>query len=70
MKLFSCRLPQQHAPCYSLNCCAKECTNTSDIWVLTVLPQDPELRQVWVDKIARDDWTPDENSALCEVIQR
>lgn len=35
---------------------------------MTVLPQDPDLRQVWVDKIARDDWTPDENSALCEVI--
>ncbi|XP_046674447.1 uncharacterized protein LOC124363279 isoform X2 [Homalodisca vitripennis] len=50
-----------------VTCCALACTNTSESCTLVSLPTDPHLREQWLHNIDRQDWTPSQDSMLCQI---
>ena len=50
-------------------CVANGCTSgnrtCTDVVRYHFFPPNPELREVWIDKVGRDDWVWSENSRLC-----
>uniref|UniRef100_A0A1B6H756 THAP-type domain-containing protein n=1 Tax=Homalodisca liturata TaxID=320908 RepID=A0A1B6H756_9HEMI len=50
-----------------VTCCALACTNTSESCTVVSLPTDPHLREQWLHNIDRQDWTPSQDSMLCQI---
>ena len=50
-------------------CCALNCNNSSvKGYIMKVFPRDAERRAKWAANVGRTDWSPTNNSFLCQVI--
>lgn len=49
-------------------CCAYGCHNRSENgFKMNIFPRNKERRALWAVRVKRDNWTPTDNSYLCEV---
>ncbi|EGI69351.1 THAP domain-containing protein 2 [Acromyrmex echinatior] len=49
-------------------CVADYCTNSvKKGFKMCRFPRDPKRRKIWAENTRRQDWTPSDNSVLCEV---
>ncbi|RLU18372.1 hypothetical protein DMN91_008729 [Ooceraea biroi] len=48
--------------CCAMNCFSQQVTGK----LFHCLPRDPVRRAIWIRRIERKDWTPSNNSRLCE----
>lgn len=49
-------------------CSAEFCNNSSSKgYIMKVFPRNSKRREIWAKSVSRKDWTPTNNSYLCEV---